>query len=159
MLEFLFNKVAGLKACVFIEKETPTQVFSCEYWEIFKNSFSYRAPPVHDTFPKFYAMIKFFGRLWVQNWYFSYFLYHCFVFLHNPSVRIGGPLLFCTCFHAKIFSKCNFYTHYNVGSSAILIESLMFRNKSRIIAIFAGNILWKMWTWVVWVLCFVNIFL
>ena len=32
MLESLFNKVAGLK-------ETPTQVYSCEYYEIFKNSF------------------------------------------------------------------------------------------------------------------------
>ena len=38
-LESLFNKVAGLKACIFNNKETPTQVFSCEYCEIFKNSF------------------------------------------------------------------------------------------------------------------------
>ena len=37
MLEALFNKVAGLK-------ETPTQVFPCEYFKIFKNSFFYRAP-------------------------------------------------------------------------------------------------------------------
>ena len=28
------------------EKETPTQVFSCEYCEIFKNTFFYRTPPV-----------------------------------------------------------------------------------------------------------------
>ena len=27
-------------------KETPTQMFSCEYCEIFKNSFCYRTPPV-----------------------------------------------------------------------------------------------------------------
>ena len=27
-------------------KETPTQVFSCEFCEIFKNSFFYRKPPV-----------------------------------------------------------------------------------------------------------------
>ena len=32
-----FNKVAG-KACNFIKKETPTQVFSCEYCEIFKKT-------------------------------------------------------------------------------------------------------------------------
>ena len=33
-----FNKVAGLQACNFI-KETPAQVFFCEYCEIFKNTF------------------------------------------------------------------------------------------------------------------------
>ena len=37
MLESLFNKA---------DKETPTQVFSCEYCEIFINSFLYRTPPV-----------------------------------------------------------------------------------------------------------------
>ena len=38
VFESLFNKVAGLKACIFIKKETPTQVFSCEYCETFTNS-------------------------------------------------------------------------------------------------------------------------
>ena len=49
--------------------------------------------PVHYTFQKFYVMIEFLGCLRVQNWYFSYFLCHCFVF-HNSIVRIGSPLLF-----------------------------------------------------------------
>ena len=35
----LFNKVAGLKACKFVKKETPTQVLSCEISEIFKSNF------------------------------------------------------------------------------------------------------------------------
>ena len=34
MLESLLNKVKGLQ-----NKETPTQVFSCEYCEIFKNTY------------------------------------------------------------------------------------------------------------------------
>ena len=34
-LEFLFDKIADLK----VRKETPTQVFSCEYCKIFKNTF------------------------------------------------------------------------------------------------------------------------
>ena len=34
------------KACNFIKKETLVQVFSCEFNEISKNTFSYRAPPV-----------------------------------------------------------------------------------------------------------------
>ena len=37
VLESLFNKVAGIRACSLIKKETPTQVFSCEYCEILKN--------------------------------------------------------------------------------------------------------------------------
>ena len=30
----------------FIKKETPTQVFSCEFCEIFTNIFFHRTPPV-----------------------------------------------------------------------------------------------------------------
>ena len=32
--------------CNFIEKETPTQVLSCEYHKMFENSFFYGTPPV-----------------------------------------------------------------------------------------------------------------
>ena len=39
--ESVFDKVAGLQ---FFQKETPTQVFSCEYCEIFKDSFFNRTP-------------------------------------------------------------------------------------------------------------------
>ena len=34
------------QACNFIKKETVAQVFSCEFYEIFKNTFFHRAPPV-----------------------------------------------------------------------------------------------------------------
>ena len=69
MLESLFDKVAGLKAYIFTEKETPTQVFFCEYCETIENKHCfYRTPSAHYTFPKFfYVMIEFFGRLWIQN--------------------------------------------------------------------------------------------
>ena len=40
MLEFLFNKVAGLKACNFI-KNTSTQVLFYEICELVKNASSY----------------------------------------------------------------------------------------------------------------------
>ena len=40
-----FNKVAGA-TCNFIKKEALSQVFSCEFCEIFKNSFFYRTPPL-----------------------------------------------------------------------------------------------------------------
>ena len=34
------------EACNFIKKKTLAQVFSCEFCEISKNTFSYRTPPV-----------------------------------------------------------------------------------------------------------------
>ena len=39
------NKIAGM-ACNFIKKETLTRVFSCEFCEITKNTFSERTRPV-----------------------------------------------------------------------------------------------------------------
>ena len=33
-------------ACNFVKKETLAQVFSCEFCEISKDTFSYRTPPV-----------------------------------------------------------------------------------------------------------------
>ena len=90
MLESLFDKVAGLKACIFIEKETLTQVFFCEYCEIIENSFFIEHLLLIILFRNFYVMIEFFGRLWVQNWYFSYFLCHCFVFFFITLVLESG---------------------------------------------------------------------
>ena len=40
-----FNKVVVVGIATLL-KETPTQVFSCEFWEIFKNTFFYRTPSV-----------------------------------------------------------------------------------------------------------------
>ena len=40
------NKTVDLKPATLFKKETPTQVFSCKYYEIFKNSFFYRTHPV-----------------------------------------------------------------------------------------------------------------
>ena len=88
---------------------------------------------------------------------FSCFWYYCFVFFHNYSVRIGSPWLFRTCFYTKIFSKSNFRTHYNVGSSTILIESLKTRNNCGTLATSPSNLLRKMWIWVFWMLCFIII--
>ena len=42
-----------------------------------------------------------------------------------------------------MFSKCNFRTHYNVASSTILIESLKFRNNSRITVTSPSNLFAK----------------
>ena len=143
MLESPFSRVAGLKVCIFIKKETPTQLFSCEYCQILKNGF-------------------FIERLTTsgQNWCFSYSLCHCFVFLHN-SITISLSWLFRTCFYTKIviLVKCNFRTHYHVGSSSILIEWLMFRNNPSITVTSPSNLLWKLWIWVFWILRLLLFFL
>ena len=51
MLESLFSKVAGLRPATIL-KEAPTQLFSCEIYEILKNPFCYRTPPVAATLYK-----------------------------------------------------------------------------------------------------------
>ena len=101
-------------------------------WEIFKKSLFAEHLTVHYNFSQFYDMTELFGRLWVQNWHVSYFLYHCFDFLYG-------------CFRTKVFSKCKFPTHYNIGSSTILIESLKVR--SWITVSSPSNLLWKLWIW------------
>ena len=40
------NKVACLRPATLLKKETLAQVSSCEFYEISKNTFSYRAPLV-----------------------------------------------------------------------------------------------------------------
>ena len=39
-------KLQALFQSLFLKKESLAQVFSCEFYEISKNTFSYRAPPV-----------------------------------------------------------------------------------------------------------------
>ena len=86
--------------------------------------------------------------LWTSlgtKWRFSYFLYYCFVFLHNSSVRIGSPWLFRTCFQTKVFSKRNFCRLNKAGSSTILTELLSIRNNCTTLATSPSNLLWKMY--------------
>ena len=45
-ISFLIKLQAKAKACNFMKKETLAQLFSCEFWDIFKNTILYRTPPV-----------------------------------------------------------------------------------------------------------------
>ena len=57
-----FNKAADLS---FIKKETLAQIFSCEFCEISKNNFSYRAPSVaKKSISKLQKVCYFFQSLW-----------------------------------------------------------------------------------------------
>ena len=133
----------GLKTCIFIKKEIPTQVFSCECCiaKFLRTAFLW------NTFCSLYfsAILCDNRTLWTSlgtKWRFLYFLYYCFVFLHNSSVRIGSPWLFRTCFHTNIFSKGNFWTLNKACSSTILIESLNIRNNCKTLATSPCN-LWR----------------
>ena len=46
-----------LQACNFIKKETLAQVFSCEFCEIPKNTFSHRTPPVAASVLYIYKVV------------------------------------------------------------------------------------------------------
>ena len=101
--ECLFNKFAGLSSCIFIKKSLQHRCFLKKF---LRTAVFIEHLTVHHTFSKFYVKIEFFGRVWVKNWHFSYFLFHCFNFLHG-------------CFHIKIFSGCKFRTHYSLGWETI----------------------------------------
>ena len=53
----LFNKVEDLGLQLY-QKENLVQVFSCEFCEISKNTFSYRTPPVAASAPQSLATAK-----------------------------------------------------------------------------------------------------
>ena len=70
------------EACNFIKKETLTQVFSCEFWEISKNTFSYRTPPVAAVSSRilnflrlnFRTCLRHFKQVWYEIWFNSLFM-------------------------------------------------------------------------------------
>ena len=145
--EYLLIKLQAWRSAFLSKKRFQHSCFSVNIAKFLRTIFFIKRL-LFITFPKLYVMIELFGRLWMQNWHFSNFLYHSFVFLHN-SIRINIPWLFRTYFHTKIvtFVKCNFRMHYK------------FRNNSRITVTSPSNLLWKLWIWVFWILCFVLIFL
>ena len=93
MLKSLFNKIAGILTCNYIKKKTSAQVFSCEFSEIFKNTFfteylraaasgyqlNARKFPEKKTYIKFYFRILMIRLCLCQLLY----LAHCKTFLHR----------------------------------------------------------------------------
>ena len=115
-MESPFDKVVGLLLKdIFINKDIPPrQVFSCQYCEIYRTIF------LKDTFCSLYfsKILSDDTILWTSlgtKLIFFIFLVPLLCFLHNSSVRIGSPSLFCACMYTKIFSKYNFRTLYNAA--------------------------------------------
>ena len=127
-LECPFNKVSGLKVCIFIKKETPTQLFSCEYCEILTKRFFIERITTECKINIFYisCVIALFSLITLLKSVF-----------HGYSVLVSIPKLLT-------LIKCDFRTHCNVGSSSILIEWLMFRNNPRNTVTSLSNLLLKL---------------
>ena len=84
-----FNKVAGA-ACNFIKKETLAQVFSFEFYEIFKNTFFYRTPLVaasedHKEF-KYNFQVSFFFCFSLGHSNFQYFCIQSKAYAIFPAI-------------------------------------------------------------------------
>ena len=104
-----FMKLPAWRTTFLLKRNSNTDVFLWKLWNFQQQLF------LQDTscslyFSEILCDDRCFGRLWVQNWHFSYFLCHYFVFLHD-SIRITVPWLFRASFHTKLFSKCKFHTH------------------------------------------------
>ena len=89
-----FNKVAGLRPATLLKKETLAQVFSCEFYEISKNNFFYRTPPVAASV---WARLKSMGNsLMVRAGQpgFEKPIYYLSQLIFTPSENIWKPILF-----------------------------------------------------------------
>ena len=60
---FFLKKLAGSKPAIFFKKKVATQVFSCEVYEIFKNTFFYRTPLVTVSAPVVAASVFFLKKV------------------------------------------------------------------------------------------------
>ena len=100
-----------------IKKETLAQVFSCEYCEISKNTFSYRAPPVAASE---YSKERDYSVKSVRGQIIKGELHSNYIFLH--LVLIGLKWDFITLFTKMNFisSKTHIYARY--------INGLLFTN-------------------------------
>ena len=63
-----FLKCFRPQACNFIKIETPTQVLSCDFWQIFKNSFFHRTPPVVASVSYYVYVDIIFWKANIQIW-------------------------------------------------------------------------------------------
>ena len=88
-------------ACNFIKKDTLTQVFSCEFCEIFKNTFSYRTFPVAVSWHKPVESTK----------------------LHKPHSI--NPLTSTLCYYHVTYFCQSESTHY----SCLNVKELLARNR------------------------------
>ena len=87
VLESLYNNVAGLQAVNFVE-ETPAQVFSCEFSEIFKSTSEWLLLVFASEFWETFQDIYFIEHLWEP----AYFMYKLPDFSKAYTIAISQVL-------------------------------------------------------------------
>ena len=115
------------------------------YWE----QFFYRAPSAHYTFQNFYVMID---SLDVFGYKIDIFQISCAIALFSFITLVlesGVHGYFVLVFILKFLVSITFAR----------ITTSESETTSSIIATSPSNLLWKMWIWVFWILCFAIIFL
>ena len=151
MLEFLFDKVVGLLLRdIFIKTQIPpTQVFSCEYCEIIKNNFFKEHLLLIILFRNF---IWWWNSLDVFGYKIDIFHIFCaiaLIFFIIQVLESGVHGYFVLVFIPKFLVSITF-ARFTMSQS---------ETTSRIIATSPSDLLWKMWIWVLWILCFAINFL
>ena len=100
VLESLFNKVAGLSLQVY-QKETPEQVFFCEFCEILKNTYFFeylRTAACEGDTPNVFDLIDKLFSLAIRIW-------------------LSRPIWVCA-----LFCKCNYSEFYFVKYMPLKLE-------------------------------------
>ena len=94
------NTRSQASACNFINKETPTQVFSCEFFKNFKNTFFYRSSLVAAS----RKIISVLGTIW---WLLILYM-QSFIELNNIIENLSRGQTFCgisIIMHTSILNK------------------------------------------------------
>ena len=81
-------------ACNFIKKETLAQMFSCEFCEISKNTFSYRTPPVAPSVFTHECIVKSFQIKYFEEKQSAFFSFPQIPFSSIPNCGLGPATLF-----------------------------------------------------------------
>ena len=114
-------KLQAYRPAFLLKKRLQHRCFLKKFWRI---HFFVEHLTVHYTFSKFYVMIYFLDVFGYKIDIF-HFLCHCFDFLH-------GPCLSVLVFTPKFLVSVSFARITIAGSRTILIESLKFRNNSKL---------------------------
>ena len=106
------NKAADLGPATLLKKKTVAQVFSCEYCEISKKTFSYRTPPV--AAPEYskerdYSVKSVSGQILKGEPHSDY------IFLHLVLIGLKWDCITLFTKMNFISSKTHIYTRYTYG--------------------------------------------
>ena len=96
-LSLFFNKDVGLRPATLIKKDTPAQMFSCEYYEVFKNTFF--TEHLWTTASKFFGNQRRFSFLYSRSMVGSYKI---FLKSKKEALTIQNSFKFLLYLQAKI---------------------------------------------------------